>query len=129
MDISSSTIVGQTLRDPGMAIAAGAILTALIKIATLALAGMVGRLLNTKLHVEDSTWKQKVALRLVCYAENTILGDANKQAYVSKEIATILGNRVKPDEIQHLLEEAVVKMTALTKGVPVVVVPEGGPTS
>ena len=118
MDISSSTIVGQTLNDPGIVLAFGVILTALVKIATLAVAGLAGRWLNTKLHVEDSTWKQKLALRLVCYAQNKIAGDQDKQAYVSKELSGLLGNRVKPDEIQHLLEEAVVKMTALTKGVP-----------
>lgn len=126
MDISTATAVGQTINDPEIVLAVGAILTGLLKLATLAIAGLAGRWLNTKLHVEDSTWKQKIALRLVCYAQNKIAGDADKQAYVSKEISNILGNRVKPEEVQHLLEEAVIKMTALTKGVPTVN-PEGAP--
>ena len=117
MDTSTGTVVGQTLNDPAVLLAFGALLTALVKVAMLAIAGMAGRLINTKLNVENSTWKQKIALRLVCYAENKILGDTDKQAYVSRELSSLLGNRVKPEEIQHLLEEAVVKMTALTKGV------------
>lgn len=116
MDSSTATIVNQTVHDPALALAIGAILTGLIKLATLAVAGIAGRLLHTKLNVENSTWKQKLALRLVCYAENKIIGATDKQAYVSKELSKILGNRVTPEEIQHLLEEAVVQLQILTKG-------------
>jgi hypothetical protein len=63
LDISTATIVGQTVHDPAIVLALGAILTGLIKLATLALAGIAGRLLNTKLNVENSTWKQKLVLR------------------------------------------------------------------
>lgn len=118
MDISTTTVVLQTIRDPAVVVAFGAVLAALLKLAFLALAGLGGRLLNTMLHVQNSTWKQKLALRLVCYAENKISGDPEKQAYVSQHLSALLGDRVGPDEIEHLLEEAVVKMTALTKGVP-----------
>jgi len=116
MEISTVTVVGQSIHDPAVVLAFGAILTGLIKLATLALAGIAGRLLNTKLNVENSTWKQKLAFRLVCYAENKIAADADKQAYVSRELSSLLGDRVKPEEIQHLLEEAVVKLMATTKG-------------
>jgi hypothetical protein len=120
MDISTATLVGQTVHDPAIVVAFGAVLTGLVKLASLVIAGFAGRYLNTKLNVENSTWKQKIALRLVCYAENKIAGNTEKQAYVSKELAGLLGDRVKPEEIQHLLEEAVIKLQALTKGVPTV---------
>lgn len=119
MDISTITVVGQTARDPAVVLAFGAVVTGLIKLALLAITGLAGRLINTRLHVENSTWKQKIALRLVCYAENKIIDDKDKQAYVSRELSKILGGRVDPEEVQHLLEEAVVQLQALTKGVPV----------
>lgn len=119
MDISTTTVVFQTVHDPAVVVAIGAVLTALVKLALIAIAGLAGRLLNTKLQVENSTWKQKLALRLVCFAENKIANDTDKQAYVSKELAQILGDRVQPEEIQHLLEEAVVELQVKTQGVPV----------
>lgn len=114
MDLSTATVVGQTLHDSTVTLAIGAILTSLVKLASLVIAGFAGRLLNTKLNVENSTWKQKLALRLVCYAENKILGDKEKQAYVARELGAILGHRVSDDEIAHLIEEAVIQLQVLT---------------
>lgn len=123
MDISTASVVSQSVHDSAVVLAFGAMLTAgltaLIKIATLVLAGYAGRLINTKLNVENSTWKQKIAFRLVCYAENKILGDTAKQNYVSGQLAKLLGDRVDQDEIQHLLEEAYTELQAKQKGVPV----------
>lgn len=121
MDISTTTVLGQTVHDPAIVIAFGAVLTAILKLATLAIAGLAGRLLNTKLNVENSTWKQKIALRIVCYAENKIIGDKEKQAYVARQLSDILGARVSPDEIDHLIEEAVVQLQVLTKAEPAVI--------
>jgi hypothetical protein len=118
MDISTATIVGQTVHDPAIALAIGAVLTGLIKLALLAVTGLVGRLVNTKFNVENSTWKQKIAYRLVCYAENKIAGDTDKQAYVARSLTAILGNRVAPDEVEHLIEEAVVNLQVQSKGGP-----------
>jgi hypothetical protein len=117
MDTSTATLVGQTVHDPAVVLAFGAVLTGLLKLVSLISVGLAGRLMNTKLNVENSTWKQKLALRLVCYAEQKIAADSDKQAYVSRELSKILGGRVQPEEIQHLLEEAVVQLQALTKGV------------
>ena len=114
MNLSTATIVGQTMTDPGMAVAISVILGGVLKLVLLAVAGLVGRLINTKINVENSTWKQKLAFRLVCYAENKITDDTNKQAYVSRELSKILKGRVDPEEIQHLIEEAVTQLIALT---------------
>ncbi len=119
MDISTATIAGQVVHDGQVAAAFNQFLIALLTLASTAVATLGGVFIKTKLNAENSTWKQKIAYRLVCYAENQIVGDDSKQKYVADKMHEILPS-VTSDEVKHLLEEAVVQLRATQTGTPVV---------
>ncbi len=60
----------------------------------------------------NSSWKKTLATRLVKYAEQKIEGDTEKQKWVAGELSRLLKNRVTPDEVSHLIEEAFMNMKA-----------------
>ena len=116
MDISTATVVGATIHDSQVVAAFNGLLTEAIKLLTLFVGTLIGVLVNKKLHAENSSWKQTLAFRLVCYAENKLAdaGDQGKFQYVADQLQAKFGIDAK--ETEHLIEEAVVKLQAATKG-------------
>lgn len=114
---STGTIIGQIMGDPAVH---GAIVNAVVAVlgaALTAVATLAGMLIKTKLHAENSTWKQNLAYRLVCYAENKVLGNAEKQQYVADQLHQKFPS-IDPEEVKHLIEEAVIKLQTTQSGAP-----------
>lgn len=59
-----------------------------------------------------SAWKQALAERFVKYAEQKIADDTEKQKWVADQLSAKLKGKVSSDEINHLIEEAVVNLKA-----------------
>lgn len=118
MDISTSTVVGQVVRDGQVVAAFNQFVISLLGLVTTAVATLGGLLIRTKLNAENSTWKQKLAYRLVCYAEQRLsdLGNDGKFDYVANELQKKLG--IDPVETKHLVEEAIVKLRTTQSGGP-----------
>ena len=68
----------------------------------------------------NSSWKKTLTERLVKYAEQKIADDTDKQKWVADQLSAKLKGRVTPDEVSHLIEEAVVNLKAQTESTPAV---------
>lgn len=65
--------------------------------------------IRTWLKSLNSSWKQALAKRLVAYAQQKIGDNAERRQYVASELAKRFP-RLDAEEIDHLLEEAVVQL-------------------
>lgn len=110
MDISvissSATIVS-----PAVNTAFNQVLNDLLQLACLLVVSGIGWLVKLGINNLNSSWKKAIAMRFVSYAEQKISGDNEKLAWVSKEMTDHFP-RLKQDEIQHHIEEAVVELKA-----------------
>lgn len=86
------------------------LLTALQAVTLLAVSGLT---YGIKLGINsmNSGWKQKVAGRLVAFAAQRIAPNDEKRAYVAAKLHEQFP-RIEEEEIDHLLEQAVVNMKA-----------------
>lgn len=110
MDISTSTVVGQVLQDAQVANAITQFVTALITVVLIPSVTYLGLYIKSKYNSEQSTWKQKIAYRLVCFAEQKLeqAGAQGKFDYVAKQLRDHF--KIKPEETGHLIEEAIIKL-------------------
>lgn len=106
------TIINDVLKDPSVHAAIAELIVAALGAVLTAVATLAGMLIKTKLHAADSSWKQKLAYRFVCYAENKVIGDKEKQEYVADQLHTMFPS-ISVDEVEHLIEEAVVQLTSV----------------
>lgn len=112
MDISTQTLVGQTLSDPRVSASIAQLAAAALAAVLSVVATLLGKFIKTKLNAENSTWKQKIAYRLVCYAEQKIVDNAGRRQYVADQIHALMP-KVSSEEAAHLIEEAVVQLRSV----------------
>lgn len=105
-------ILHDVLKDPSVHAAIAELIVAALGAVLTAVATLAGMLIKTKLHAADSSWKQKLAYRFVCYAENKITGDTEKQEYVAEQLHAMFPS-ISVDEVKHLIEEAVVQLNSV----------------
>jgi len=84
-----------------------------LNLVLLAVVGIAGSAINKWRMSMKSSWKQTVASRLVAYAEQKLQDNAARRQYVAAQLAQIFP-RIQPDEIDHLLEEAVLNLKMQT---------------
>lgn len=101
---SSATIIS-----PAVNSAFNQTLNDLLQLACLLVVSGIGWLVKLGINNLNSSWKKAIALRFVSYAEQKIVGNDEKLAYVSKEMAEHFP-RLDAIEIQHHIEEAVVEL-------------------
>jgi len=106
MDIGT-VVSSATLVSPAVNSAFNQILSDSLQLAGLLLASGLGWLVKLGINNLNSNWKKAIAFRLVSYAQQKILGDDTKLAWVSKEMAGHF-----PRLKEHHIEEAVVELKA-----------------
>lgn len=81
-------------------------LSDLLQLILLAVSTGAGLLIKNYLNSMGTGLKQTIATRLVKFAEQRLVGNDQKLNYVTQELSKAFP-RLNPDEIHHLVEEAV----------------------
>lgn len=98
-----------TILNPAVNSAISNVLSDLLQLALLLLTTGVGWGVKVWLNSMKSSWKQALAFRLVAYAEQKLTGNPEKLKYVAEQLSKKFP-RISADEINHLIEEAVVNL-------------------
>jgi hypothetical protein len=100
-----------TIVNPQLNAAVSSVLSDLLQVVLLGVVSLIGWAVKIWLNSMNSSWKKTVAMRLVSYAEQKIVGNDEKIKYVSQKINEHFP-RLGQEEVQHLIEEAVVQLKA-----------------
>lgn len=104
MDILASTA---TVLSPEVTSAVHDALSSLLQLVLLLVSTGVAYLVRLLIGQLKSGWKQKLAVRMVRYAEQRCVGNTAKLAYAKSKLKQFFP-RLSEEEIDHHIEEAVV---------------------
>jgi hypothetical protein len=100
-----------TLVNPQFNTAFNQLLTDALQLILIGLASLVSFAVREWMKSQNSGWKKMIAERLVKYAEQKITDNTDKQKWVADKMSEHFP-RMKSEEIQHHIEEAVVNLKA-----------------
>jgi len=106
-----------TILNPQVDAAVHDLLLNALNVVLMAAVAIAGSAINNWRMSLKSGWKQTLATRLVSYAEQKIEGNEARRLYVANQLSAKFP-RLQPDEIDHLLEEAVLNLKIQTTQPP-----------